>query len=273
MHHCYLNGEVKPITESFIHISDLGLLRGYGLFDYFRTYNGKPFQWELYWKRFDNSAQKMGIENPIAKETAYEIVTQLIQKSGLKECAIRFVLTGGYSPDGMSTSKPNLLMISEDIHHVDALSYQSGMKVMTYEFVRDIPEVKSTDYKHLLILQPTIKKAGVSDVLFHKNGEVSELSRSNVFHFKNNVLVTPNENILNGITRQTVLELALGKFKIEERPVSLAEFLNADEVFTTSSTKRILHISKIDDKVIGNGKIGKNTKVLQDQINSMTQNW
>lgn len=273
MHHCYFNGKISPASETQIHITDLGLLRGYGLFDYFRTYNKRPFQWDLYWKRYEQSAEKMGILNPILKNEAYKIVEKLIEKSELEECAIRFVLTGGYAEDSISMTEPNLLIISEDIHPVNPAAYKSGMSVITYDFVRDIPEIKSTDYKHLLILQPKIKKSGASDVLFHKNGEVSELSRSNIFHFKDNVLITPNENILNGITRQTVLELAKPHFKIEERPVTLEEFVNADETFTTSSTKRVMPITKIDNKVIGKGEVGLKTAFLQKLIDQMAETW
>lgn len=273
MHHCYLNGKIKPLHDTKIHVSDLGLLRGYGLFDYFRTYNGKPFQWDLYWTRYENSASRMNIKNPISKEVAYKVVLELIKLSDLQECALRFVLTGGYAEDGMSMTQANLLIISEDIHPVAVKDYEKGISVMTYEFVRDIPEIKSTDYKHLLILQPKLKAAKRNDLLFHKNGEISELSRSNVFHFKDNVLITPSENILKGITRQTVLNLAKPHFKIEERPVSLQEFMNADECFTTSSTKRVLPITLIDDKEIGSGKVGQKTAFLQKLIDNMVSNW
>ena len=74
IHHCYYKDRIVPTAETFVHISDLGLLRGYGLFDYFRTYNSRPFQWDLYWERYVNSAERMGIQNPLSKERALEIV-------------------------------------------------------------------------------------------------------------------------------------------------------------------------------------------------------
>lgn len=273
MHHCYFNGKINRLADTNFHVTDLGFLRGYGLFDYFRTYNGKPFQWDLYWSRFENSAAKMNIPNPISKEEAYKVVMELIGKSGQDECAIRFILTGGYAGDSISMTKPNMLIMSEDIHPIQPSDYKTGISVMTYEFVRDIPEIKSTDYKHLLILQPKLKAAQRKDLLFHKNGEVSELSRSNIFHFKENVLITPSKDILNGITRQTVLALAKPHFKIEERSVTLEEFINADECFTTSSTKRVLPITLIDNTTIGTGGVGEKTAFLQKLIDDMVANW
>lgn len=273
MHYAYINGEILPIDQASIHITDLGLLRGYALFDYFRTYNGKPFQWEMYWKRFQESSAKMNIEIPITKQDAESVVKELFEKQHLEDCAFRFLLTGGFSLNSISSQKPNLIIRTENLPSVSPEEYETGMHVMTYSFVRDIPELKSTDYKHLLILQQKIKDAGCTDVLFHKDGLVSELSRSNVFHFSNGVLVTPSQNILNGITRQTVLQLAEKEFPIEIRDVSLEEFLSAEECFTTSSTKRILAITQIDGKKIGDGKPGPNTLKLQNKINSFTQNW
>ena len=272
-HHCYLNGVVSPVETTNIHITDLGLLRGYGLFDYFRTYNGRPFQWDLYWERFERSAKLMRLPNPILKDDAYKVVLSLIKQSGLEDCGIRFVLTGGYSEDSMKMTKPNLLIISEDIHPVKPQEYETGIKVISHEYVRDYPDLKSTDYKHLMILQADIKEAGATDVLFYKRGYISELSRSNVFLVKNNVLITPNRKILRGITRKVVLELAKDHFKIEERNVTLKELLDADEVFTTSSTKKVLPITQIDNKIIADGKVGKTTKFLLDLINEKTKNW
>lgn len=272
-HHCYFNGTLLPADETRIHITDLGLLRGYGLFDYFRTYNGKPFQWDWYWERYTTSAQLLGIPNPLEKDQARSIVQQLIEMSGLEDCAIRFVLTGGYAADSISMTTPNILIISEDIHPVAEPEYQTGIKVLTYEFVRDIPTIKSIDYKHLMILQPRLKEAGASDVLFHHEGRISELSRSNVFIVQNGKLITPHRDILYGITRKTVVSLAAGWLEVIERDVTLEECITADEVFTTSTTKRVLPITRIDDHVIGQGTIGPVTQTLLDKINSMVAQW
>lgn len=272
-HHCYFNGTILPASETHLHITDLGLLRGYGLFDYFRTYNGKPFQWDWYWERYTTSANLLGIPNPLEKETARQVVQELIERSGLADCAIRFVLTGGYAPDSITMTQPNLLIISEDIHPVAEPEYHTGIKVLTYYFVRDIPTIKSIDYKHLMILQPRLKAARAADVLFHHEGRISELSRSNVFIVQQGKLITPHRDILFGITRKTVLSLAEGWLLVEERDISLEECLAADEVFTTSTTKRVLPITRIDDQVIGNGSIGPVTQALLDKINHLVALW
>lgn len=273
MHHCYFNGTIAPVHETTMQINDLGFLRGYGMFDYFQTYNGRPFQWDMYWARYERSARLLNLPNPITKEKAYEVVMDLVKRTGKSNCAIRFVLTGGYAEDSISVTKPNLLIISEDTHPSPRSEYEEGIAVMSHEFVRDIPEVKSTDYKHLIILRDKIKAAGAKDVLFYKDGEVSELSRSNLFIFKGDSLITPDKNVLDGITRQTLIELAKPHFNVEERGVSLEEVLNADEVFTSSTTKRVLPVTKIDTHTIANGKMGEKSRFLLGLIDEMIAKW
>ncbi len=273
MHHCWINGKVSEIATAQFHFNDLGVLRGYGLFDYFRTYNGKPFQWDWYWNRFEQSASILRIPISLSKDQTYQTVMHLLEKSGSKDCAFRFLLTGGFTEDSISMVEPNFFIISEDLHHDVHGEHERGIHVMTYEFVRDLPMLKSTDYKHLLILRHDFKAKGVTDVLYHKDGLISELSRSNVFIIKGNKLITPNENVLEGITRKTILQLAKDDFEIEIRPVTLEETLAADEVFTTSTTKRVLPITQIDGHVIASGKMEPKSKFLLEKIDQLIKNW
>jgi branched-subunit amino acid aminotransferase/4-amino-4-deoxychorismate lyase len=90
-----------------------------------------------------------------------------------------------------------------------------------------------------------------------------EGTRSNFFVFRGNTLVTPRTGVLIGVTRNVVLALAEGHFKIEERPISLSELPHVDEAFVTSSSREITPIIQIDDQVIGNGEVGPRTYELE----------
>jgi branched-chain amino acid aminotransferase len=273
MHYCWFKGKIQPVSELAISINELGMLRGYGLFDYFRTYNGRPFQWDWYWERYENSAKSLRIPNPISKAEAENIVSELFKLQSEPECAFRFLLTGGFTEDSVKMHEPNLFIQSENLHFSKPAEYLNGIKVISYDYVRDMAHIKSTDYKHFMYLQTDLKNAQASDVLFHHRGYISELSRSNVFIVNGNTLSTPNTDILKGITRRTVLELAKSDFKVEERKVSFSEVLDAEEVFTTSTTKRVLPITFIDDVKIGEGKIGPKTQILLDRIDTLVKNW
>jgi branched-chain amino acid aminotransferase len=263
MHHCYFNGTISPVADTTLKINDLGLLRGYSMFDYFRTYNGRPFQWDWYWERFANSAKTLGIPLPITQTQAADILAELYRLAEMPEISYRFVLTGGYSPNSVSMIEPNLLIISENLPQDSPDGYTKGIKLIPYEFVRDLPEVKTTNYLHMIRLAPEMKSQNASDLLYHKDGEISELTRSNFFIFKGNTLITPNRNILHGITRRFVLELAKDEFEIQIRPLKMTELTEATEAFTTSSTKWVMPIVQIGRQIIGDGTPGTNSKHLR----------
>ncbi|XWW44073.1 aminotransferase class IV family protein [Fibrella sp. USSR17] len=266
----YFNGVITPVDQIGVGVTDLGLLRGYGLFDYFLTYGGKPFQWDLYWARFQRSAERMNLPLPLTKEQTYPILMDLLARSGQPDVAFRFLMTGGYAPDSISIVTPNLLILSEPIHPTPDWQYERGIRVILDEYVREMAEVKSTDYKRVMLLNSTIREAGAQDVLYHKDGEISELSRSNIFLVIGNRLVTPNRNILYGVTRRTILDLAKADFQLEERPVLLSDLYEADEVFTTSTNKKVLPIVHVGDLQIADGQVGPVSKQLLARFHAFT---
>ncbi|GAB4001304.1 D-amino-acid transaminase [Spirosoma daeguense] len=277
MYYGYFNGTIAPTDQLAIGVTDLSLLRGYGLFDYFLTYNGKPFQWDWYWERFQNSAMRMHLPLPVTKNETYAVIMGLIDRSvnagAPADMAFRFVMTGGYSADGMSIERPNLLILAESIHPTPSIQYDQGIKVILDEYVREMAEVKSTDYKRVILMAEAIRAAGASDLLYQKGGEISELSRSNFFIVKGSQLITPDKHILHGITRRTIMQLAQNDFEVVERSVLLSELYDADEAFTTSSTKKVLPIVQIGDLAIADGNVGPTSKFLLEQFNELIQNW
>ena len=277
MHYGYFNGTVAPTDQLAVGITDLALLRGYGLFDYFLTYNGRPFQWDWYWERFQNSATRMHLPLPIGKDETYAVLMDLMERSiaagAPEDMAFRFVMTGGYAADSISIERPNLLILTEEIHPVPLIQYEQGIRVILDDYVREMAEVKSTDYKRVILMAQAIKSAGASDLLYQKGGEISELSRSNFFIVKGDQLITPNRYILHGITRRTIIQLAHSDFDVVERPLLLSELYDADEAFTTSSTKKVLPVTQIGELTIGDGHVGPKAKFLLERFNELVRNW
>jgi D-alanine transaminase/branched-chain amino acid aminotransferase len=193
--------------------------------------------------------------------------------SGEQEVAFRFVLTGGYAPDSVHVVQPNFLIRTEPLPQDNPAGRLKGIKVLPYEYVRDLPEVKTTNYVHMVLMADELKRQQAADLLFHKDGEVSELTRSNVFIFLGDKLVTSDRNILNGITRRVVMELAKSNFDVEVRPVSYKEIITADEAFTTSTTKWVMPVVQIGDVPVGNGMAGKRTLFLQELFERLVSNW
>lgn len=271
--HCYFNGAIIPVEQASININDLALLRGYGLFDYFRTYNGIPFQWDWYWARFSHSAEVLRLPVAMNQAQTAEVLAELYRLAGQPDIAYRFVLTGGYSPDSVSVVEPNFLIIAENLPKDNPEGRCRGIKVLPFEFVRDLPELKSTNYLHMIRLAAEMKSQGAADLLYYKDGEVSELTRSNFFIFKGDTLITTDKNILHGITRRVVLELAEKNFKVEVRPLLVEELEEADEAFTTSTTKWVMPVVQIGRQIVGDGKPGERTLKLLEQFEGLVNGY
>ena len=266
----YVNGTFLEEDKAVLHIGDLALQRGYAAFDYLRTKNNVPLFLEEYLDRFYQSAAQMHLQ---PKQTANElkgIINELIKQNQTQQSGIRIILTGGYAPDSYTPVTPNLVVLQQPLQMPSAEKFTNGIKVITHEYQRDLPTVKSINYLMGIWLQQKVAEQNAADVLYHHNGWVSEFPRANVFVItKEGRIVTPAEGILKGITRMKLIELIKDRYEIEERPLHVDEVKDAAEVFMTSTTKRLQPINQVDDAVIGHGKAGAITTELNQLFMQM----
>lgn len=263
----YLNHRFIALEEASIHVSDLAIQRGYGIFDFFRIKNFVPLYLADYMDRFYRSASVMGLQGVIERKVLRSVITELIHRNKLPDAGMKLILTGGNSPDAYTPVKGNFLISQHNLVLPSAEQVEKGITIITYPYRRDIPEVKTINYIMGVWLQKKVHEAKASDVLYHLNGEVSEFPRCNFFMVtKDGVLVTPDKYVLHGITRKNVLKLAQAKYRVEERSVTLTDIANASEAFLTSTTKGILPIVQIDDQIVGNGKPGPTTLALREML-------
>eukprot|EP01124_Arcella_intermedia_P033621 TRINITY_DN8108_c0_g1_i1.p1 TRINITY_DN8108_c0_g1~~TRINITY_DN8108_c0_g1_i1.p1 ORF type:complete len:239 (+),score=46.52 TRINITY_DN8108_c0_g1_i1:107-823(+) len=180
------------------------------------------------------------------------------------EKGIRIVVTGGTSssnllPEGV----PTLIVLVATLHPPSPDLYAQGAKLITYPTTRTYPTAKTTNYIVAINAQQRAHSQGALDALYvSPQGDVLEGTTWNIFAFFGGTLVTPREDVLKGLTRETVLSVASRVFNVQEGPLSLSRLLQADEVFICSSSKRILPVSHIDGKPIGKGVPGINTKKI-----------
>jgi branched-subunit amino acid aminotransferase/4-amino-4-deoxychorismate lyase len=259
----FINGEFIDERTASLHISDLSIQRGYGIFDYCRTRDHTPVYLDDHIERFFRSAGIMHLKVPISREELGSVIYQLISKNNIPQSGIRILLTGGYSPDSFEIIQPNLIVLQHPLVLRPAGTLNQGIKVITHNYVREFPGAKTINYAMGIWLQQKIKQSNAVDVLYHNQGEISEFPRSNFFLVtKDDLIVTPNQNILHGITRQKILELASKDLPVEERAVMLSEIKGAKEAFMTSTTRQVLPIVQIDDVIVGNGMPGRISKLL-----------
>ncbi|MEP0713706.1 aminotransferase class IV [Algoriphagus sp.] len=263
---CFADGQIIPTEKAIIHPMDLSFIRGYGIFDFFRTVNFQALFLDNYLDRFLASAEKTFLPLEYSRAELKAVIQELIEKNHLKEGGIRMVLSGGISPNHFSPAKGKLFIFAESLIFPAQEKYEKGIKLLSLEYVRPIAEIKTTNYALAVWDSMRWKDADAEDVLYHLNGHVSESSRSNFFIVKDGVISTPDAHILKGITRKHIIELA-GDVKI--RPISMQEVLNADEAFITSTTKVLLPVTQIDEHKIGNGKPGQVSLGLLDKFKAL----
>ncbi|WP_242927576.1 aminotransferase class IV [Pontibacter vulgaris] len=264
----YIHGNIQPLDTAFLHVSDLSIQRGYGIFDYFKVQQSQPVFLDDYLGRFYESARLMQLTIPLTKEALQDVILQLIEVNKMPLSGIKMILTGGYSANGYDPGEPNLIIIQQPLLLPTQEMIENGIKIITHEYVREIPRAKTINYSMGIRLINQINASGASDVLYQQHGVVTEFPRCNFFIVtQDNTIVTPAEDVLLGITRKNVLAVAGKKYKTEERAVTMEDVHQAKEAFLTSTTKRILPIVQVDDVVIGAGKPGEVTLgLLQDLI-------
>ncbi|GAB3019890.1 branched-chain-amino-acid transaminase [Niabella terrae] len=261
----FVNQEFYPADRAFIGTGDLALQRGYAAFDYFRTVDHQPLFLEDYLDRFFNSAAAMYLQMPLTKEALRTAIETLIHKNQLPESGIRMILTGGYAPDHYTPVRGNLILEQSPLVLPDASKFNKGVKIMTHDYCRDLPGVKSVNYLMGIWLQHQLRERGLDDVLYYHQDRITEFPRANVFIITTEgKLVTPARDVLEGITRKKLLELASGIMPVEQRDISREELLQAKEVFMTSTTKRLLPVVAIDGIQIGDGLAGTQTRLLKE---------
>jgi branched-chain amino acid aminotransferase len=257
--YCFAKDRIRESKTATIHPMDIGLIRGYGIFDFFRTSHFIPLFLQDYLDRFVRSAEKMHLPLPLDRGGLEEVIIELVSKNELENGGIRMLLTGGISDNHFSPSTGSLYIFCESLDFPSAGKYETGVKLVSAEHVRAVADIKTTNYAFPVWHSANWKKEGAEDLVYHQNNYISESSRSNIFIVKDGQIATPDQNVLHGITRMRTLELAPGT---EIRPISFVELLGADEVFMTSTTKKILPVTKIDNHLIGNGKPGAKTMAL-----------
>lgn len=254
---------------------DVGLLRGFGVFDVLRTYNGKPFLANDHLDRLEKSAAILKLTLPVSKRKIIEITQKLLQKNRFsknREAVVRIVLTGGIAKDGLNYNpkNPTFFILTEEFQNLPEKFYQEGIRLITHEHQREFSSAKTINYLAALRLQDLRRKENIFEILYIYGKKVLECTMSNFFIFKNGTLITPRDNILIGITRNVIINLARKNFKVIEKDILTGDLKLADEAFISATNKDVIPVIKIDNLVIGNGKVGEKTKLLMELFHEYT---
>ena len=271
---CILNHRILDLSEAHVHISDLALLRAYGIFDFFRCVGLQPLYFQDHIERFYRSADHLRLKCPVRIDELQSLILEVIEENAIQDSGIRLVLTGGESPNGYAIGNPTLFVINEPINPLPETQFTEGIKLISQEYLRDIPEVKTINYLMGIYKMPDMKAAGATDILYHWEGKIAELTRSNFFIVDDEgQIITAKDGVLKGINRKHVMKVASESFQVVERDLYMHEIPNAREAFITGTTKKVMPVVKIDDITIGDGMPGPVTRKLQEAYDHYISEW
>jgi branched-chain amino acid aminotransferase len=269
-----VNGQVSDGAKAAISVFDHGFLFGEGVYETIRTYNGEPFLFDRHMQRLRASAAMIMLDVPLSDAEYLKRSVETMTAAGLGrrgdgtvgEAYIRILHTrgiGDLSYDPAATPTPSVVPADEQ--------FRTGVKVCMVDIIRNHPRsvsplIKSNNLlNNALCMQEALRKGGVEGVFRNYRGELSECSQSNLFMVSRGVVRTPplEAGLLAGITRGFVFEVGAGLgIPVEEAVLRDEDLFAADEAFFTSTTKELMPIVRVDDRVIGHGKPGNITQQL-----------
>lgn len=283
----WMDGNLVNWDEASVHILTHTLHYGLAAFEGLRCYKGRNgstiFRLTEHVDRLFESAHITLMKIPYSKKDVTEAILETVRANRLESCYIRPLLYVGYGEMGLYPgNNPVRLAIAAwpwgTYLGEEALTH--GIRAKISSFARHHVNVSMTRakvsgyYVNSILAKCEAKNAGYEEaILLDPDGYVAEGTGENVFFVRNGVLkTTPLTNILEGITRNSVLELARErKIPIIEERFTRDALYVAEEVFLTGTAAEVTPVREIDDRTIGSGKRGPMTDTLQKAFFDVVQ--
>jgi len=253
----WLNGKFVEWRNANVHVLNHGLHYASCVFEGLRIYNGKIFKLDEHTERLFKSAKILDLDIPYNYQEVVDISKQIILKQNISDGYLRPVAWRGSEMMAISAKKgsTNLAIAAwEWPSYFSPKKLLEGIKLNVSKWLRPSPESAPTDskaaglYMICSLSKHEAEKLGFDDALMlDYRGYVAEATGANIFFVKENELFTPLADcFLNGITRQTVIEIAQeNNIKVHERHFELDFLKTCDEVFLTGTAVEITPVSSI----------------------------
>ncbi|MCD6462558.1 MAG: branched-chain amino acid transaminase [Thermotogae bacterium] len=280
--YAYFKGKIVPYSEAKVGVMTHALNYGTAVFGGIRAYwNEEEEQLYIFrpydhYRRFLNSAKLLCMELGHTPESLTEVTKELLRAEGHR-CDV-YIRPLAYKADETIGVRLHDLTDEVTIFSIPFDRYVSNdtdahVTVSSWRRIDDntIPARGkiSGAYVNSALIKTDAVRAGFDEALvLTQEGHVSEGSAENVFIVRDGVLITPpvTENILEGITRRSVMELAREELGIPvvERPIDRTEIYICDELFLTGTAAQITAVTRVDHRPVGNGKMGPITSKLRE---------
>ena len=279
----YIDGKYYDEKNAKVSVFDHGLLYGDGVFEGIRAYNGRVFKLKEHIDRLFCSAKAILLDIPMSRAKVMKAVVETCRRNRLRNGYIRLVVTRGKGTLGLNPNRckrPSVIVIADKIQLYPAEMYERGMAIVTVPTTRNLnnavnPAIKSLNYLNNILAKIEANIAGVEEaIMLNAEGFVAECTGDNIFIIKDGQMFTPplSAGALYGITRGVVMGLAReAGIPVSEPNLTRYDLFIADECFLTGTGAELIPVTKIDGRVIGNGKPGPVTRSLVQSYHALTQ--
>jgi branched-chain amino acid aminotransferase len=270
----YQNHRWLPLKSARISPLDRGFLYGDGVFETLRSYEGRIFKMEEHLQRLFQSARLISLRIPKPAKEIETIIYKTLFKNRIENGLIRLTCSRGHGRIGLDPSfalRPTFIVMAFPFTPPPESVYKRGISIRIVKTTRNpsgaIPaEAKSSNFLNNILAKIEAKKEGADEaILLNDKGFLTEGTISNLFFVKKGILFTPslNSGILEGVTRNTVIDLAKSnQIRIAEKRFKPAALQAADECFITNTGYEIMPATKLNGKNIGIGIPGPMTQKL-----------
>jgi branched-chain amino acid aminotransferase len=270
----YVGGAFVPQSEAKISVLDHAVLYGDGVFETVVAWNGRIFKLRPHVDRFYRSLAAIGLEAPMDRAGLEKLVVEAVRRNGLRSAYIKWILTRGSNGRPLMDPwgcVPNLIILVQPyVVRASDERLRKGLRAKTSAIRRpsgDVlpPQVKSLNYLNLILARMEAKAAGADEaVMLDARGRLCEAPGYNIFVVREDgVLRTPVHDILEGITRETVMTLAAeAGMRADAADLELYDAYTANEMFLSSTAGGLIPIVEIDGRRIGAGVPGPAWKRL-----------
>lgn len=269
----YVNGEFVPVADAKISVLDWGFLHSDATYDVVHVWQHRFFKLDAHLDRFWRSAEKLHLTVPVDRNQLTRILAECVERSGLEDAYVEMILTRGISPtfsrDPRDAQNQLICFAIPFVWILPPGKQEAGLSVAVSGRQRIPPEsvdptVKNYHWLDFVVgLYEAYDRGAGNVVLQDGQGNIAEGPGFNLFVVKDRRIATPERGVLEGVTRQSVIQLAeaLG-VPLDVRSVAVPELYAADEAFATSTAGGIMPIIHVDGAPIGNGQRGPITRDL-----------
>ncbi len=263
----FIDGDLVPAASARVSLFDHGLLYGDGVFDTMFARNGGIFRLDAHLDRFRRSRLAIDLRVALSEGELREAVLGTLRANGLRDAYIKIIATRGVGPEPLLDPRgcrPSVfIFVRPYLSQMSAATVSNGLSVKVTSvrrFPADVfdPRVKSLNYLPFVLARMEATKVGCDDALLvDDRGHVCEAAGSNLFIVKDEVVMTPVTSILEGVTRQSILDLcAMDSIPWRGHALSPYDLYTADEVFLTSTAGGLMPVTRVDGRAVGSERPG-----------------